>query len=147
MHHIEIMLWAHPVIEALATLLALFVLVLAMPRIMRNHFGGSAPFAWKRHVTLGMLCILLWFGGMVGGVLTTYQAWPSVFFTGAHYKTALIMLPFMAFGFISGVILDRKKKRRTLLPVLHGICNLALFAMAVWQAITGINLVRIFLLN
>jgi hypothetical protein len=56
------------------------------------------------------------------------------------------MLPLIVFGMTSGVYMDKKKARRTLLPLLHGSCNLILLIMAFLQIRTGWQVLKDFIL-
>ena len=131
------MLWFHPIFQVLTTLMALYVAYLGVERFVAQHLRIRRLFRWKRHVQLGKIVILFWFSGLVGGLVIARLTWSVNFVTGAHYKVALAMLPLMIFGYISGSIMDTKKKPRQVLPLLHGINNMVLLALAVSQLLTG----------
>ena len=66
---------------------------------------------------------------------------------GYHAKVGLAMLPFLAFGLITGLYLDRVKKKRKVLPFLHGLNNLTLLVLALVQAWLGMGLYKHFVLG
>lgn len=131
------MLWFHPVFQALTTLLAMYVAFLGVERFMAQHLRIKRLFRWKRHVQLGKIVILFWFAGLVGGLAIARITWSVNFVTGIHYKVALAMLPLMIFGYVSGSIMDTKKRPRNVLPLLHGINNAILLLLAIFQIRTG----------
>ena len=57
--------------------------------------------------------------------------------TGTHGKTALVMLPLLLFGLISGIYMNQVKKKRRFLPLLHGANNLVVIILALSQIRTG----------
>ncbi len=140
------MLWFHPLLQAVATLLALHVAYLGMERFFGRHMSARRTFLWKRHVRLGLIVVLLWAGGMMGGLFMARMSWSTNFVTGSHYKVAFVMLPFMIFSLSSGLFMDKAKKKRTLLPLLHGASGLVLLGMAIYQVFSGWGVVQDFLL-
>ena len=103
-------------------------------------------FPWKRHVTLGALTITLWLAGLALGLGMAWWTWKVVFITGAHYITALVMAPLLVFGLVSGHVMDKHKARRKVLPLAHGLNNMALVALALMQLATGIKVIADMLL-
>lgn len=57
-------------------------------------------------------------------------------FSGWYYRIALA----------SGLVLDRRKARRTVLPLVHGLANLALLILALVQVWTGFLVLKVFVL-
>jgi len=139
------MLWFHPVLQLAATLLGFYVLWLGLARFSAVHLGRKRPFPWKRHVRLGTAAVALWSLGLVGGLATTRLHWGEVGDTGAHYRAAMLLLPLLAFSLASGLVMDKRKKTRAVLPLLHAANNLLLLALAVYQAITGWGVIREYL--
>ena len=140
------MFYIHPVMQFLATLLAVYVFVLGWPRLRVAFTGDRAYFAWQRHVRLGMIALIVLLAGMLGGAWITSHYWGGVGFTSWHYWIALAMTPLMLFGLISGLIMDRKRTRRKVLPIMHGLVNLAVLVLALLQIWTGVHVLRIFVL-
>ena len=132
-----IVLLFHPLLQALATLLAGYVLWLGVQRFRSVHWRQKVVFKWKAHVKLGTVALGSWLAGLAGGLTMARFWWHGFLVTGTHGKTALTMLPLLLFGLISGLYMNRHKKKRTLLPLLHGSNNLLLLALAGYQAYTG----------
>ena len=141
------MLWFHPLLQALATLLALYVGLLGLIRFRANHLGRKAVFPWKRHVKLGIAVYALWTLGLIGGFIVTASSQAGIFAFEDHAETGLVMLGWMAAGLATGLFMDRSKAKRTYLPLAHGIINLVLLYLAVEQAITGIRIIRYWVLK
>jgi uncharacterized membrane protein len=47
------------------------------------------------------------------------------------------MTPFIIFGAASGLYMNRKKKKRKALPIIHGLSNLVILILALTQVATG----------
>ena len=140
------MLWIHPVLQLACTLLALYVMWLGVRRFRAAHLKHKVMFNWKRHVLLGKIVLIIWFAAFVMGAASTRFIWGVSDVTGAHYLVGLAMLPLLVTGYATGHVLDKVKKRRTLLPLVHGANNALLLALALFQIWTGIGVVRLFLL-
>ena len=132
-----VVLLFHPVIQVLATLLAGYVLWLGLQRFRSLHWRQKVAFKWKAHVNLGIVTLGLWLAGLVGGLVMARVWWHGFLITGTHGKVALAMLPLLLFGLFSGLYMDRRKKKRRALPLLHGSNNLLLLILASYQAYTG----------
>ena len=130
-------LWIHPIWQAAATLLSFYVLYLAWPRVQCNHLERKLPFAWKDHVRWGSWAIGLWILGTLLGIAIARMEWGAFFITGAHARVGLVFLALALFGYLSGHVMDKVKKRRKALPLAHGMVNLMLVAAALWQAWSG----------
>ena len=90
--------------------------------------------------------MFIWMAGLAGGLIMARLKWNVNLVTGDHYKVAFSMIPLLFFGAASGLILDRKRKKRTLLPIMHGLCNLALLSLATYQIFTGWQVIKDFIL-
>jgi uncharacterized membrane protein YozB (DUF420 family) len=130
-------IFIHPILQAIATLIGLYVAWLGFSRFRGRHLGVSVGFNWKGHVRFGIVAMAVWFMGLLGGLGVVWMNTGKVLVTGLHYKVALAMLPLMAFGLWSGLVMDRKKKNGTLLSLAHGLCNLVLLLLALFQGGTG----------
>lgn len=139
------MYYVHPILQIIATTLGVYVFWLGVQRFRVLHLDGLGRFAWKRHVSLGLTVMAVWFFGLLGGLAMGWFKWGTVLVTGPHYKTAFAMLPLMAFGAVSGLYMDRNKARRRWLPLLHGVCNLAALLLALYQIRTGVWVVENFI--
>ncbi|WP_419785869.1 DUF4079 family protein [Pseudodesulfovibrio sp.] len=140
------MLWFHPVLMTLTVLVMIYAAYLGVERFLSRHLGMRTQFLWKRHVLWGNAAIGLMLLGFFGGLGTARLAWGINFITGDHYEMALSMMPLLAAGWLSGNYMDRRKAARTVLPLLHGACNLLLLALALYQFTTGWDVIRNFVL-
>lgn len=141
-----IVFWIHPVLQLVATALAAYALYLAWPRVLRNHFGQRTSFAWVAHVKWGKFAHILWMLGLVGGTVLVARYWGGSGATGDHYWIGQLIMPCIAGGYITGAIMDRDKKPRPYMPLVHGVFNIFAFVIAIVQIFTGIGVVREFLL-
>jgi len=82
-----------------------------------------------------------------GGVTMVYSHWHGFLITGTHGKVALIMAPLIIFGLYSGLYLHRIKKKRKLLPIIHGLNNLVVPILALTQIVTGWGIYNTFVLG
>lgn len=140
------MLWIHPVLQLVAMALALYVVALGWPRFQTNHLGKNVAFSWKDHVTFGKYTHILWMAGLVLGQYAVSEHWGQNGITGNHYWFGQLMMPCIAAGYITGVIMDREKKKRPYMPLVHGVFNSLAVVLAVVQVATGAVLVRDYLL-
>lgn len=129
--------WIHPLWQAVATVFAISALVLGWQRFRALHLGRKGTFAWKRHVFLGSVALTAWVFGALIGLVVVGLDWGVFFLTGTHAWMGTLFVALAAFGCISGHMLDRSRKRRTWLPLAHGVCNAALVILVFVQAWTG----------
>ncbi len=139
--------WAHPLLQLAATLLAGYVMALGLRRARALHWGRRIAFDWKGHVFWGRIVLATWLLGFAGGLAFTRFVWASSLVTGAHWRLALAMTPLLVFGFATGQWLARRKARRRVLPLLHGINNAVLLGLALCQIVTGWAVLRNFVLE
>ena len=131
------MLVIHPIIQFSAVMLTLYVFYLGVQRFWSLHLHQKTLFRWKRHVLLGKIALLVLSGGMIGGMTMVYLYWRGFLITGSHGRVALVMTPFIIFGAASGLYMNRKKKKRKALPMIHGLINLVILILALTQVVTG----------
>jgi len=74
-------------------------------------------------------------------------SWHGFLITGIHGGIALIMAPCIIFGFVSGLYMNHKKRKRRLLPFIHGLNNLVVLIMGIGQIISGFGVYRAFVLG
>ena len=141
------MLSVHPVIQSSAILLALYVFFLGVQRFRLLHLYKGVAFKWKLHVFLGEIALGAWLVGMVGGMTMVYFYWYGFLITGTHGKVALVMVPFIIFGLASGLFMNHNKKKRKVLPLIHGLSNLVLLILALTQVVSGWWVYRDFVLG
>lgn len=131
------MLYLHPIFQFCLTLLSIYVAYLGLQRFRSLHLGQEAAFPRKRHILLGKIVLGGWYLGMAGGVYMTKTYWHGSFITGDHAVIAAIMAPLIALGLISGLYLEFSQRKRTLLPLLHGLINATCVVLAIWQIFEG----------
>lgn len=131
------MLSIHPIIQLSAICLGLYVFYLGVQRFRSLHLKQKVKFNWKRHVLLGKIVMATWLAGILGGVSVVYMTWHGFLVTGIHGKVALVILPLILFGLFSGLHMNRKKKKRTFFPFVHGLVNLTILILALYQISTG----------
>lgn len=141
------LLWIHPLIQTLCLLLAVWVLHMGIRRFRAQHMGVKVMFPWKQHVFWGKIVHVTWVLGMLLGLFMAWYAWGDINLTGPHFLVGVTMIPFLAVGLITGLMLQKPKGKRTALALVHGISNLVLFALAIYQAISSIEVIVLFLLG
>jgi len=141
------MLYLHPVVQFLATVLAMYVIYTGLQRFRSLHLHTKATFNWKRHVSLGIPVLLLWLIGLVGGFVVTRNVWYTNFITGYHAKAAVVMCPLIVIGMVTGFYMNRVKKRRSLLPLIHGLNNTMLLLLAIYQTYSGWQVLQKFVIG
>ena len=141
------MLYVHPAVQLASTLVAIYVIYSGIQRFRSLHMHTRVKFSWKQHVSLGMLVLLLWATGLAAGFVITRNVWYTTFITGLHAKVAVLMCPLIAIGFATGFHMNRVKKKRILLPLIHGLNNTLLFLLAIYQVYSGWQVLRKFVLE
>lgn len=141
------MLFIHPTVQFLIFILACYVLYLGLQRFFGLHLKQTVTFLWKRHVVLGLVALATFLVGMAGGILMVFTYWRSYFITGLHAKVALVLLPLISFGIISGLYMNSKKRRRKWLPLLHGANNCIVFILSIIQIVTGWKILTTYILG
>ena len=136
-HRRHVLLVIHPIIQLSTVVLTLYVFRLGVQRFRSLHLHQKTLFSWKRHVLLGKIAMSALLGGMIGGMTMVYFYWHGFLITGLHGRTALVMIPFIIFSAASGLYMNHNKKKRTALPIIHGLTNLVLLILALTQAVTG----------
>jgi hypothetical protein len=140
------MLFIHPIIQFLAILLTVYAFFLGIGRIRSLPLIPHSRFKWKQHVTLGIIATMALLLGLLGGMAVVYFYWRGFLITGAHGRIAIWILPLILFGLLSGIYMDRIKKNRIVLPLIHGANNLILLILAIVQIVTGwgvyVNFIR-----
>jgi hypothetical protein len=127
----------HPIMHFLVFILACYVFYLGMKRFFSLHLKQNIPFPWRRHVLLGIVALATFLAGMPGGIYMVYAYWRSYLITGLHAKIAISLLPFMAFGMLSGLYMNADKKKRKWLPIFHAANNAIVLLLVMAQVITG----------
>ncbi|BCS89726.1 DUF4079 family protein [Pseudodesulfovibrio sediminis] len=141
------MLWLHPFIQATALILATYVMYMGINRFRFQHLKQKAAFNWKRHVLLGKMVNWLWLIGWLLGLYMTFTSWGSINLTGGHYVIGTLMVPFIIVSLVTGFILQKPSGKRPGLALTHGVTNGVLYCMALFQSFSGMEVVKLFLLE
>ena len=137
----------HPIFQSAGILIALYVMKLGIPRFLMMHLKRRTRFNWKQHVRFGVIAATIWMIGILGGLYTVKTSWYSLLITGYHAEIGLLMIPFILFAIGTGIYMDRKKKKRTVLPLIHAIFNTVMLSLALLQIYTGIGVYRTYVLG
>ncbi|MGE4298521.1 MAG: DUF4079 family protein [Desulfovibrionaceae bacterium] len=140
------LLWMHPIIQLSVTVLSTYVMFMGIQRFRFVHAKAKVRFDWKRHVLLGKIVLAVWFFGFCLGLGMARYDWGTVNLTEGHFMVGMIMAPLIVFGFVSGLILQTPAKGHGRLALVHGVLNTVLFLLSLYQLVTGIGVVRLFLL-
>lgn len=126
----------HALIQFLTVPFTFYVFYLGFKRFRILHLHRREVFPWKRHVVFGTIVLSVLLVGTFSGMALVYLRW-NVYLVTVHGKVGVAMLPFILFGLLSGLYMDRRKMRRTALPLIHGLSNLVLFLLLLSQVVTG----------
>ena len=141
------LLWIHPIAQALTALLALYVLRLGLSRFASRYLGKRTVFQWNRHVTLGKVVVAVWALGALGGLSVTYLTYGKIFTESLHFKIGIIMPLVLLVTWLTGTRLARRRDQSNILPVVHLVNNVLLLILAAIQVVTGLGIVQSALLK
>jgi hypothetical protein len=141
------LLWIHPIAQALTALLALYVLRLGLSRFASRHLGKGTVFQWNRHVMLGKVVVAVWALGAIGGMSVTYLTYGKLFTQSLHFRIGIVILPVLLITWLTGTRLNRRRNQSNILPVVHLVNNILLLVLAGSQVVTGLHIVKIALLK
>ena len=141
------LLWIHPIVQALTALLALYVLRLGLSRFASRHLGKTTVFQWNRHVMLGRVVVAVWALGAIGGLTMTYLTYGKLYTESLHFKIGITILLVLLITFLTGTRLNRRRNQSNILPVVHLVNNILLLILVGIQVVTGLDIVRIALLK
>lgn len=137
----------HPILQFVAICIALYVFTLGVSRFMTIHLKQKIRFNWKHHVRFGIFASAIWLVGIFGGLYTVKTNWHSALITGSHAQIGLLIIPFILFALSTGLFMDRNKKKRKVLPLIHGIGNTIMLILTLFQIYTGIGVYRLYVLG
>ena len=135
------MLWIHPVWQIFAIFLACYVFYLGWARFAASNLGKRMPFLWKRHVALGKTAIYMWVYGACVGAAAAWVNWRAFRVTGIHFWLGITIGLLALFGYLSGLHMDIYKKKRKVLPLIHGGNNLLLLILSLLSIATGTRVI------
>jgi len=134
-------LWIHPIWQVTTIFIALYVFSLGWRRFSSTTLGHAQPFQWNRHVALGKAAIYMWIYGAVVGASAAWVSWHTFGVTGIHFKLGIAIVILAIFGYWSGLHMDNHKKKRNVLPIIHGTGNLLLLLCTLASIGTGTRVI------
>lgn len=139
----ETLVWLHPLMQVIAVLIGLWAMWQGWKRVAMQQ-GKKIIFPWRQHVRLGALALILWTLGALG-FYVTLDLFGSTHITGLHADLAWYIILLSLFGLATGYVMDRYKKKRKWLPIVHGVANVVLLALVLMECWTGYGLLGQFL--
>lgn len=133
-------MYIHPALQAVVVLVSLLVLWLGIKRFAAKSLGKKVRFNWKLHVRLGMIVLIAALVGAGAGLVVARGHWSAWLATGPHGVLGLIAVFFILGGGITGWHMNRRKKQRRILPLIHGLNNLVLLGLFAALVISGLAL-------
>jgi hypothetical protein len=133
------LLWFHPVMQVAAVFAGLWAVRQGITRIRMTLLGAKIIFPWRQHVRIGSLALILWTLGALA-FYGTHAVFGYAHITGLHAWLAWPVMFLSLFGLLSGHVMDRRKKKRALLPIAHGIANGILICLVFAECVTGVML-------
>ena len=119
-------MWIHPLVQLIATVAGFTAMYWGVKRFQMVHLKQKVIFPWKNHVLWGSIALALWAIGLGLGLLFAHLGWGAILITDVHYMVAFAVAPLCVTAYSTVCILDRYKKKRTVLNVVHGVNNLLL---------------------
>ena len=139
-------MWVHPALQITATVIGFIVMYWGWKRFQMAHLKKKVMFPWKKHVFWGSIVLLVWALELPIGLAMAQLGWGAILVTDLHYMVAFAITPLCVTAYVTGYFLDRYKKKRKLLPIVHGVNNLILCLLIATQLYTGAIVIKDFLL-
>ncbi|MBQ4567470.1 MAG: hypothetical protein IJA79_05000 [Desulfovibrio sp.] len=133
-----IIFWVHPVTQGLAFVLGLLAMWQGVTRV-RMLCGQKVIFPWRNHVRLGTAGLLLWTAGAYG-FYVTHSYFGGTHITGIHATLAWPIMGLSLLGLATGYVMNKYKKKRFWLPLVHGVGNTVLVLLVCYECWTGLEL-------
>ncbi len=130
----------HPVLQLTAVIFMLYAWYTGLQRFRMKHLKQKVKFNWKGHVRYGLAGSIVMLAGAGIGLYMVQVRWYMLFVTGIHGIIGVLMIPLPVFALVSGLCMDRKKKNRKVLPLVHAAANTLMIILALIQVYTGIRL-------
>lgn len=130
--------WVHPLTQGLAFVLGMIAMWQGIIRV-RMLCGQKLIFPWRNHVRLGTAGLLLWTGGAYG-FYVTHSYFGGTHITGIHATLAWPIMALSLLGLATGYVMNKYKKKRFWLPIVHGVGNTLLVLLVCYECWTGLEL-------
>ena len=140
----QTLIWLHPLMQVVAAIIGLWALWQGWKRFSMTR-GKRVIFPWKQHVRLGSVGLVLWTLGALG-FYVTHSLFGSTHMTGLHATLALFIIILSLFGLVTGYVMNKWKRKRFWLPLLHGGVNVFLVVLVLVECWTGYELLGPFLM-
>jgi hypothetical protein len=131
----------HPIWQVATMFLGWYVFFLGWARFAATTLDHTMAFQWKRHVALGKAAIYMWMYGTCVGVAAAWVKWHTFGVTGSHFRLGMVIVCLAVFGYWSGLHMDNNKKKRRVLPLIHGAGNLLLLFFTLVSIGTGTSVI------
>lgn len=138
-----LVLWVHPVMQSVAVIIGLLAMYQGIKRVQMLR-GRKVIFPWRSHVRLGTWGLVLWTAGAFG-FYVTHSLFGATHITGSHAILAWPIMALSILGLLTGYIMNKYKKKRFWLPLVHGVGNAGLVLLVLYECWTGILLYETFL--
>jgi len=136
------LMYSHPVVQFCALFFGIWAMYQGCKRFAMLH-GVKIIFPWKQHVKFGSAALILWtLGGL--GFYVTHSLFGMTHITDGHAMIAWYVIGLSVLGFGSGYVMNKYKKKRKWMPILHGLLNIFLLALVIYEAYTGMFLLSTF---
>jgi len=132
-------MWIHPLWQTATIFLGWYVFYTGWKRFETNSLGIQKPFQWKLHVSIGKASLYMWIYGAAVGAAAAWVKWRAFGITGIHFLLGAAIVILALFGYWSGLHMDVHKKRRKILPLIHGSNNFVLLLLSMISLVTGIE--------
>lgn len=134
----DVLLWLHPLMQICAAVLGVWAMWQGFKRAQMLYGKKKVLFPWKQHVRLGTWALVLWILGALG-FYVTLDLFGSTHITGLHAELAWPIIGLSFLGLITGYVMNRYKKKRTVLPIVHGVLNVILLILVAVECYTGVG--------
>lgn len=138
-----IIFWVHPLTQGLAVIIGLLAMWQGVIRV-RMLCGQKVIFPWRDHVRWGTIGLLLWTAGAYG-FYVTHSYFGGTHITGIHATLAWPIMGLSILGLITGYIMNKYKRKRFWLPLIHGCGNTILMLLVLYECWTGLELHEAFM--
>ncbi len=137
----------HPIFQSAGIIILFYVWILGFSRFRFLHLKQKSRFNWQNHVKFGIIGTIILPVGVAGGLYLVKSSWHGVFITGIHAQIGVLIFFLALFAIGSGAYMDKKKKKRKMLPLIHGVSNTFMLLLSFSQIYTGIEVYRSFVLG
>lgn len=136
------LMYSHPIIQLFALSLGFLAMHQGYKRFAMKH-GKKIIFPWKEHVKLGSYALILWIVAGLG-FYVTHTIFGMTHITDMHAEVAWYVISLSVVALLTGFTMNKYKKKRKWMPAIHGITNIVLLILVVYEAYSGMHLFSTF---